>query len=303
MATTEPGGPQPAATAAAAASGGVTAVPAAPAPVAADALARVPGVLGGIARERARDYADAVLPARLASAPSESGFAAALRRRGVAVIAEVKRSSPSQGHIRELDPAAVARAYAGAGAAAVSVLTEPRHFGGSLEDLEAVASTVTLPLLRKDFVVHPGQIVEARQHGAAAVLLIAAVLGEALPAYLAFARAVGLGALVEVHDEEELALAMRSGSRVIGVNNRDLRTLEVDLALAPRLLRSARERGFEGVLVAESGYREAAQLAALEGVADAVLIGSSLAASGDPGAALAALLTAGDRAVPAQGDA
>ena len=278
--------------------------PGAPAPVAPDALERVPGVLGEIARERAGDYrgyrdvGDGGVDAGVASAerrealPARPGFAAALRGPGVAVIAEVKRSSPSQGLIRDLDPVAVARAYAAAGAAAVSVLTEGRHFGGSLEQLEAVARAVPLPLLRKDFVVHPAQVREARRGGASAVLLIAAVLGEALPAYQAFAGANAIETLVEVHDEHELALALRCGCSIIGVNNRDLRSLEVDLSLAPRLMREARERGFAGVLVAESGYRRAEELRDLDGLADAVLVGSSLAASEDPGAALAALLPA-----------
>lgn len=260
-----------------------------PAPLDEAALREVPGVLGTIARERALDYAASALPTGPAVRSDRPGFTVALRGPELAVIAEVKRSSPSQGLIRALDPVEVARAYAGAGAAAVSVLTEARHFGGSLDDLAQVAEAVALPLLRKDFVVHPLQLVEARRRGASAVLLIAAVLGEALPGYLAFAAANGLEALVEVHDEAELALAMGAGAAVIGVNNRDLRSLEVDLGLAPRLLALARARGFPGVLVAESGYRRAGELGALAGLADAVLVGSSLAASRDPGAALRAL--------------
>lgn len=266
------------------------AVPAPPGALGADALAGVPGVLGAIARERAGDYAGARLPQRLGGAPGRPAFAAALRGAGVSVIAEVKRSSPSQGLIRDLDPVAVARAYAAAGAAAVSVLTEARHFGGSLQDLASVAAAVSVPLLRKDFVVHPAQLLEARTRGASAILLIAAVLGEALPAYQAFADALGLETLVEVHDENELDRAMRAGAQVIGANNRDLRSLDVDLGLAPRLLGLARDRGFAGMLVAESGYRTGDDVAALRGVADAVLVGSSLAASEDPGAALAAFL-------------
>lgn len=264
--------------------------PVAPAPVQADALAGVPGVLGEIARQRAGDYAGKGSPERLDEAPPRPGFAAALRGPGIGVIAEVKRSSPSQGLIRELDPVAVARAYADAGAAAVSVLTEARHFGGSLEHLVSVAQRVALPLLRKDFVVHPAQLIEARGAGASAALLIAAVLGEALPAYQAFADAIGLETLAEVHDEEELALALRSGCRVIGVNNRDLRSLKVDLALAPRLLREAQRHGFSGVLVAESGYRRPEELRPLAGLADAVLVGTSLAVSADPAATLARLI-------------
>ncbi|MFO7544412.1 MAG: indole-3-glycerol phosphate synthase TrpC [Trueperaceae bacterium] len=204
----------------------------------------------------------------------------------LAVIAEVKRSSPSQGSIAPLDPVEAARAYQRGGAAALSVLTEPRHFGGSLEHLGAVTAAVALPAIRKEFVVHPAQVLEAAQAGASAVLLIVAVLGEETSAYLAFARALGLDALVEVHDERELEVALAANADVIGVNNRDLATLQIDLDTAPRLLRIARERGFDGVGVAESGYRTRADLRAIEPLADAVLVGTSLAGSGDLEAAL-----------------
>jgi indole-3-glycerol phosphate synthase len=180
--------------------------------------------------------------------------------------------------------------YARAGATAISVLTEPRHFGGHLAHLRAVADAIGLPVLRKDFVVHPLQVVEARAEGASAVLLIAAVLGPELPDYLAFATALGLDSLVEVHDADELARARDAGARILGVNNRDLRSLEIDLALAPRLIARARREGFEGLCVAESGYGARRELVELRDVADGVLIGSSLASSGDPAAALAALL-------------
>ncbi len=261
-----------------------------PPPLSAEELAAVPGVLGAIARERAEDYAAVPVPVRSARPPQRPGFAAALRGRGVAVIAEVKRSSPSQGALRDADPVTLARAYQRAGAAAVSVLTEARHFGGALEHLSAVADAVALPVLRKDFVVHPAQVTEARERGASAVLLIAAVLGPRLDTYLAFTRAVGLEALVEVHDEGELARALAAGADVVGVNNRDLRSLEVDLAVAPRLLERARAAGFHGVGVAESGYDRSEQLASLRGLADAVLVGSSLARSDDPEDALRRLL-------------
>ena len=265
-----------------------------------DELERVPGVLGRICRERAVDYREAAPPGATGTRARRPGFAAALRGAGVRVIAEIKRSSPSQGAIAALDPAAAARAYQRGGAAALSVLTEPRHFGGALEHLRAVAAAVPLPLLRKDFTVHPLQLLEARAAGASAVLLIAAVLRDALPAYLAYSRALGLDALVEVHDEVELGLALAAGCEVLGVNNRDLTTLEVDLSTAPRLLGRARALGYEGVAVAESGYREPEQLRALEGVADAVLIGTSLAGSADLTAALRRLLAApGDDAAPA----
>jgi indole-3-glycerol phosphate synthase len=261
----------------------------APRPLAPETLETVPGVLGTIARERAQDYARERLPERFDSVPPRPSLIAALRAPGIGIIAEVKRASPSRGVLAERDPVELARSYAGAGAAAISVLTEPRHFRGRLEHLQAVAAAVELPLLRKDFVVHPVQLLEAREAGASAVLLITAVLGRALADYLAFASALGLEALVEVHDDAELAHALAAGARVLGVNNRDLRTLEIDLALAPRLIERALRGGFDGVCVAESGYAERAELEALRGLADGVLIGSSLAASEDPGAALAAL--------------
>jgi indole-3-glycerol phosphate synthase len=272
---------------------------AAPDPLDETWLAHVPGVLGEIGRARAADVAagrfgwtGGAEPPRVAPAAA-SGLKAALAGRAevgapVAVIAEVKRASPSQGPIAELDPLATARAYAAAGAAAVSVLTEPHRFGGALAHLQAVAAAVPVPALRKDFVVHPRQVEEAAAAGARGVLLIVGLLGAATGTYLRYARRLGLDALVEVHDEGELALAIAAGADLIGVNNRDLRTLEIDLGCAPRLI--AAGRGDPSVTwVAESGYGERAQLAALRGVADAVLIGTRLAASGDVGAALRTL--------------
>lgn len=266
---------------------------AAPAPLDAARLATIEGVLGGIARERAADYA-AEPRGGAAPAPTRPGFGAALRaaKAGagaalpVAVIAEIKRSSPSQGAIAPLDPVAAARAYAAGGAAALSVLTEPRHFGGSLSFLTDVAAAVPLPLLRKEFVVHPAQVREAAAFGASAVLLMVSVLGGATADYLRYAEALGLEALVEVHDEAELEVAMAAGASVLGVNNRDLRSLAVHLGTAPRLIAVARAAGFAGLAVAESGYRAHAELTELVGVADAVLVGTSLAGSGDLTASL-----------------
>jgi len=262
------------------------------------ALEAVPGVLGTIARERAADYAGARLPARLGRRARRASLADALRAPGLGVIAEVKRASPSRGVLADHDPVDLARSYAEAGAAAISVLTEHRHFGGRLEHLRSVADAVELPLLRKDFVVHPLQLVEARASGASAVLLIAAVLGEELAAYITFADALGLESLVEVHDAEELSRARRAGARILGVNNRDLRTLEIDLGLAPRLIARARGDGFDGLCVAESGYATRQELAAVRQLADGVLIGSSLAASIDPAGTLAALLSGEASAEP-----
>lgn len=262
-------------------------------------------MLGTIARERAADYR-ALPPRRETEQVDEIGSGAkgadrrradagrtrarlsdALRREGVQVIAEIKRSSPSAGAIAPLDPAVAAEAYRRGGAAALSVLTEARHFGGALHHLEAVAAAVPdLPLLRKDFTVHPAQLEEAARAGANTVLLIVAVLGDALAAYLTYAHRLGLEALVEVHDEAELEHALRAGVMLLGVNNRDLKSLAVDLSVAPRLLTRAREAGFRGVGVAESGYREASELRDLDGLADGVLVGSSLAGSADLEAAL-----------------
>lgn len=269
-----------------------------PSPLGAAQLAAIDGVLGTISRQRAADYAGAPLDGP-SKRPTRAPFAAALLAAKaaaagaglstIAVIAEIKRSSPSQGAIAELDPAAAARSYAAGGAAALSVLTEPRHFGGDLLHLDAVAAAVPLPLLRKEFVVHPAQLREAADHAASAVLLMVSVLGEATAAYLEYAQELGLEALVEVHDDAELDVALAAGAPVLGVNNRNLKTLQVDLATAPRLIRAAREAGFTGVAVAESGYRTHAEVASVVGVADAVLVGTSLAGSGDLTGALLTL--------------
>lgn len=241
---------------------------------------QVPGVLGRISSARVLAYQNAQASFDL-GAGERPGFAQALRSSTISVIAEIKRKSPSLGAIADLDPRTAALAYAAGGAAALSVLTEPEYFGGELEHLSQVADAVTLPLIRKDFTVHPAQLFEAKAHGASAVLLIVAVLGERTEDYLGLARQLGLDALVEVHDEAELELALSTSAEIIGVNNRDLKTLHIDLATAPRLLRRARETGFGGLLIAESGYRDASELLNVRGLADAVLIGSSVAGSGD----------------------
>ncbi len=255
--------------------------------------AAVPGVLGRITAERVAAYrgAEVGVMTDLGGLPERPGFAAALRLPGVQIIDEVKRRSPSLGHVADLEPLAAARAYAAGGAAALSILTEPNHFGGELEHLERAAAGVALPLLRKDFTVHPAQLFEARRAGASAVLLIVAVLGGRTARYLALAKALGLAALVEVHDKRELDTALSSGAELIGVNNRDLKTLLIDLGTSPRLMALARDAGFEGVLVAESGYRRAAELGPVLGLADAVLVGSSVAGSGDLTAAVRGLRT------------
>lgn len=246
-------------------------------------------VSGSVAEDRraASSAEQKSLPSGLRAHPN---FAAALAAPGLSVIAEVKRASPSQGAIAPLDPVAAARAYRAGGAAALSVLTESRHFGGELAHIEQVGAAVDLPILRKDFTVHPAQLLEARSAGASAVLLIVALCGERTADYLRFARSLGLDALVEVHDERELEVALASGAQIVGVNNRDLRTLEIDTGTAPQLCRLARRRGYEGLLVAESGYRRREELEALDGIADAVLVGTSLAGSDDLERALRELL-------------
>jgi indole-3-glycerol phosphate synthase len=225
------------------------------------------------------------------------GWAAALRRQaeqGVAVIAEVKKASPSKGLIRaDFDPAWIARRYRAGGAAALSVLTDEPYFQGSLRNLELASAAVPLPCLRKDFIVDEYQIVEARAHRADAILLIAAALTNAEMKHLAsVADGFSLDVLVEVHTAEELNRVLDSlgetGAQVIGVNNRDLKTFEVtldtSLALVDRIPSSV-------VRVTESGISNAADIARLRSAGfDAFLIGESLMRQPDPGAALAQLL-------------
>jgi indole-3-glycerol phosphate synthase len=226
------------------------------------------------------------------SAPwAAEAFAAALRGPVIRVIAEVKRASPSKGAINPgIDAAAQAAYYVAGGAAAISVLTEPTRFGGTLDDLSAVASCVTVPAIRKDFLVHPVQLWEARVRGAAAALLIVRALSPAeLPLMMDAARECGLATLVEIRDEAELERALAVGATVIGVNNRNLETLLIDPATAPTLIPLIPAHC---VAVAESGMQSAHDIApsALAG-ADAVLIGSAISASADP--ALAVRMLAG----------
>jgi indole-3-glycerol phosphate synthase len=216
-----------------------------------------------------------------------------LRRPDVAVIAEVKRSSPSRGELASItDPAALARDYQAGGAAIISVLTEPRRFGGSLEDLAAVRSAVSVPLLRKDFVISSYQLWEARAYGADMALLIVAALDQnALVSLTERALSIGLVPLVEVHSEDEVTRALDAGAKVIGVNARDLGTLEVDRGVFGRL---APLMPPEVVKVAESGVRDPHDLLAYAAAgADAVLVGESLVTGKDPRSAVAELVTAG----------
>lgn len=218
--------------------------------------------------------------------PPARGFAGALWSASrPAVIAEVKRASPSAGPIAETDPGAQARIYEAAGAAAVSVLTEPRHFDGSVADLRAVHLATSVPVLRKDFLVQPAQVMESRVEGADAVLLIAAALSDLeLKAMLATAEDLGLGALVETHTEEDLERALASDAKVVGVNARDLETLEVDVDRALALLRRVPE---DRIAVAESGLSSREHVArAVDAGARAVLVGEAFMRAEDPGAKL-----------------
>ncbi len=233
--------------------------------------------------------------AALESAPGwqapRRGFAAALRACRPAIIAEVKKASPSKGVIRaNFDPVAIARQYAAGGAAAISVLTEERFFQGSPAYLAAIRAAVDLPLLRKDFIVDEYQLAEARAWGADAALLIVGALDDAqLRDLHAAGRALGLDLLVEAHDEAEVDRAVAAaGAELIGINNRDLRTFATTLATAERL----RPRiPAAAVAIAESGIETAADIARLRAAGyDAFLIGEALMRQPDPGTALQALL-------------
>lgn len=223
--------------------------------------------------------------------PAPPPFTSALRGGPtVRLVAEVKRRSPSRGEIRgDLDPVALAVALVRGGASAISVLTDGPHFGGSIDDLVAVAAEVAVPVLRKDFILDELQVLEARAAGASALLLIARILSnDRLAALIREARSLGLEPLVEVHAANELDRALAADARVIGVNSRDLDTFAIDIAAAWRLLRLV-PPGL--IAVAESGMEapEEVAAAALAG-ADAVLIGTALSAASDP-AGLAARLS------------
>jgi indole-3-glycerol phosphate synthase len=218
---------------------------------------------------------------------------AVLRAEGVSVIAEVKRASPSRGRMAAIgDPAELAADYEAGGARIISVLTEPRHFGGSLEDLKKVRKAVQVPVLRKDFVVSSYQLWEARAYGADLVLLIVAALEQsALVSLVERAVSIGLLPLVEVHEDDELGRAIDAGATVIGVNARNLGTLEVDRSIFSRLA----PRIPDGIVkIAESGVRGPHDLLAYAASgADAVLVGESLVTEKNPRSAVADLVTAG----------
>ncbi|CAB4826818.1 unannotated protein [freshwater metagenome] len=221
------------------------------------------------------------LQEKIDSAPSVRAASAALSSAGMQVIAEVKRSSPSKGALASIaNPAALAKSYQDAGAAVVSVLTEKRRFGGSLEDLDLVRSAITIPILRKDFMVDDYQFFEARAHGADLVLLIVAALSQSqLRDFASLTHELGMQALVEVHTLDELERALEISPAIVGVNSRDLKTLDVHRgvfqALIPQIPKNV-------IKVAESGIStsEDAEFASQCG-ADAILVGEALVRSGD----------------------
>jgi indole-3-glycerol phosphate synthase len=262
-------------------------------------LERIVAAKRQVLERRRQDEPAGILRTRLAqAAPPTRSLAQALRGPSLGLIAEVKRASPSRGVLcADLDPQALARTYAGSGAAAISVLTEEQHFQGSLDDLRAVRAVLDgrgdprLPLLRKDFLFDPYHLFEARAYGADAALLIVAILKpELLAELLALARSLGLDCLVEVHDERELERALAADAQIIGINNRDLRTFEVDLALTERLRPLIPA---DRVVVAESGIHSRADVERLQALGvNAVLIGEALVTADDPAAKIGELLGA-----------
>ena len=237
----------------------------------------------------------AELRARAADMVPARGFRNALCHGGLQVIAEVKRRSPSKGALNvDLDPSVLAGRYEAGGAACLSVLTDAANFGGSPQDLADARRACALPVLRKDFTVSAADVCDARLMGADAVLLIVAALSdEELDTFHGLGAEVGLDVLVEIHDEDELARALRVGATLIGVNQRDLHTFEVDHDRARRV---GRAMPASVTRVAESGVRYAADAASLHAAGfEAVLVGESLVTSADPAAAIAALRAACER--------
>lgn len=244
-----------------------------------------------VARRRRQVPIEGLRERPLFHAPTRD-FALALSGAGRRIIAEVKKASPSKGLIRaDFDPVAIAQEYSNCGASAISVLTEERFFQGGLAHLEKIRSAVPVPLLRKDFILDPYQLAEARGHGADAVLLIAALLDDdLLRALCEQADEMGLDSLIEVHSEDELQKALKAGARLVGINNRDLRTFEVSLQTTERLAPSIPEGT---VAVCESGIDGPQQIRQVESWGLRVfLIGESLMRAPSPGRKLAELLRA-----------
>jgi len=228
---------------------------------------------------------------RSVAAYAPKDFAGALKRPGLAVIAEMKQRTPTMGLLAEsYRPADLAALYTDGGAAALSVLTHMASFGGRPEHVQAAREATDLPILRKDFITDPFEIAEARASGADAVLLIVAALeASQLADLLAVARSRGVGALVEVHDEQEANVALESGAVIVGVNHRDLRTFDIDLTLTGRLRKAIPD---QVVLVAESGIHSADDARRLhQAGADAILVGEELMRSPDPAARIRELTT------------
>ncbi len=254
----------------------------------------VPSILAKIADERRADVRrnrmrkslDHLCAEARQKPSNHRWFARALEQPNRSVIAEIKRASPSRGDIAGItDPLELANLYRTGGASAISVLTEPRHFKGSLEDLEMVSQSIALPTLRKDFIIDPYQIWEARAAGAAAVLLIAALFEDRdeLAAMIRTCDAAEVDHLVEVHDEAELDRSLEAGAFVVGVNHRNLHTFEIDLTLFSRL----RPKMGDVIAVAESGIHSGEDAARMfDAGADAILVGEHLASADDPVAAL-----------------
>ncbi|HEX7879987.1 MAG TPA: indole-3-glycerol phosphate synthase TrpC [Candidatus Eisenbacteria bacterium] len=231
-------------------------------------------------------------PARLPRADRDFGQALGRGRSEVRLIAEVKRASPSAGLLTsDFDPVEIAHAYQGGGAAAVSVLTDRDFFGGSIDDLRRVSEGVSLPVLRKDFVIDERQIHEARDAGAHAILLIAAILDrKTMQRFLAESRALGMEPLVEIHDERERDVALEAGASIVGINNRNLDDFRIDTGTTFRLA-AGLPHGL--TIVSESGVESESGVAALVGHADAVLVGTALMRSADRKGFAAALVKAG----------
>ncbi len=245
----------------------------------------IDGVLGEIVARKRIDVAErlrgvSLEALRQRAAPTRRSLKAALARPGARFIMEVKRASPSEGLLREAaDPADLARAYRGA-ADAVSVLIDEPYFGGSLQDLVAVRKAFDGPILAKDFVIDPRQVPEARIHGADAVLVMLSVLDdEEASGIMAEARRLGMDVLVEAHDEVEVRRGLGLGAEIIGINNRDLKTLKVDLSTTERLAPLVPK---DRLLVAESGIRDRGDVERLSAHADAFLVGTALMRAGNP---------------------
>lgn len=265
----------------------------------------IAGVREDLGARRATTSLEAIKAAAAEAAPARDAFAAlggrdqqGTRDHTLRVISEVKRKSPSKGALAEIaEPAVLAAEYEAGGASVISVLTEARRFGGSLADLDAVRAAVQIPVLRKDFTVDEYQIYEARAHGADLVLLIVAALDDQLlKTFLELTHQLGMNALVETHTEEEIQRALKAGAKIIGVNVRNLKTLDVDPAtfgkLAPLI-------PAEAVIIAESGVESTEQVAQYGAAgADAILVGEALVKHANPRATVAEFITAGTEAKP-----